>query len=101
MTGNDDSRRCSAGRPPLVCCVGHPWDNAGIVPQVRQWGEPLPQEVIDTAVKHGLDPHALDWHVDAVHGWEPHDKGYADAVAEVARCLLAGGCHRPAAARAE
>jgi hypothetical protein len=42
--------------------------------------------------QHGIEPHALDWHVEAVHGCEPHDRGYAEAVELAARCMLAGGC---------
>jgi hypothetical protein len=55
-------------------------------------GEPLPQAVIDVAAARGIDPHALDWHVEAIHGWEPHDVGYRDRVGEAVDCLAAGGC---------
>jgi hypothetical protein len=58
----------------------------------RAHGEPLPQPVIDVAAARGIDPHTLDWHVEAVHGWEPHDLGYRDRVGEAAGCLAAGGC---------
>lgn len=33
----------------------------------------------------------LDWHVEAIHGWEPHDKGYEEAIVQSAACLLEGG----------
>jgi len=84
--------RCPGGRPPEMCCVGRPWEAADLASQVLYWGEPLPQAVIDTAVRHGLDPHALDEHVEAVHGWEPHNNGFAEAVEVAARCILADGC---------
>ncbi len=55
-------------------------------------GEPLPKEIIDVAAGLGVEPHALDHHVEGVHGVEPHDRGYRDAVELAARCLLDGGC---------
>jgi hypothetical protein len=44
------------------------------------------------AAEHGLDEGALDWHVEAVHGWERHDTGYEEAVVQSAACLTRGGC---------
>jgi hypothetical protein len=61
----------------------------------RSYGEPLPEEVIDVAAGHGIDPHALDSHVEGVHGCEPHDAGYREAVQVAARCLANGGCEVP------
>lgn len=56
-------------------------------------GTPIYDEsVIVTAVRRGVDPEILDWHVEAVHGWEPHDTGYASAVEQAADCLQEGGC---------
>jgi hypothetical protein len=55
-------------------------------------GDPVPSAVIQVAEETGIDPRALDWHVEAEHGWEPHDVGYVDAVRAAARCLQAGGC---------
>lgn len=49
-------------------------------------GEPLPVEVTAVAEVLGLDPDALDWHVEAVHGREPHDEGYEDYVWSAAQC---------------
>lgn len=83
---------CTAGLPPEVCCVGRPWDVADLAGQVARWGEPLPQVVIDVAARCGLNPHDLDWHVEAVHGQEPHDDGYDAAVGQSAEHLLAGQC---------
>lgn len=79
--------RCSAGNDPARCCVGDPW--ADFSPYDV---EPLPSAVIRVAAQRGVDPHALDQHVEAIHGWEPHDAGYGDHVAAAADCLLAGGC---------
>jgi hypothetical protein len=83
---------CTAGLPPQVCCVGRPWDVPDLAGQVAQWGEPLPQVVIDVAAAHGLNPHDLEWHVEAVDGFEPSDSGYAEAAGSAARHILAGGC---------
>lgn len=49
-------------------------------------------EAAEAAAKHDLDPAALDWHVEAVHGWEPHNDGYEDAIRQAAECLANGGC---------
>ncbi len=76
--------RCAVGQPPHVCCVGRPWDALNLAAQVAAWGEPLPQSVIDAAVRHGLDPHLLDEEVTCERGWESHDAGYDAVVAEVA-----------------
>jgi hypothetical protein len=54
--------------------------------------EPYPTVVLDVAKRRGLEVRALDWHVEAEHGWEPHDVGYADAVEAAAQCMAAGGC---------
>lgn len=52
-----------------------PWDD-----------DALPPPVTAVASVLGLDPYALDWHVEAEHGWEPHDEGYEDAVWAAAAC---------------
>jgi hypothetical protein len=44
--------------------------------QIMLHGEPRPPEVTAVAEVLGLDPGELDWHVEAEHGWEPHDEGY-------------------------
>jgi len=79
--------RCSAGNEAGRCCVGDPW--ATFSPHDV---EPLPPAVIRVAADHGVEPHALDEHVEAIHGWEPHDVGYDAHVAAAALCLLDGGC---------
>ncbi len=78
------------GRPDL-CCLPGSWDRATIH-DIMSWGEPLPPEVADTAAAGGVDPHALDRHVAVVHGWEPHDTGYAERVIESVACLRRGDC---------
>lgn len=51
--------------------------------------------VAAVAAKYGIPADDLDWHLEAVHGWEPHDAGYPDAIEAVARCHLiwGAGCH--------
>lgn len=58
----------------------------------RSWrdGDPFPV-VSAVAELRGIDPADLDWHAEAVHGWEPHDEGYDRAVIAAADCLLSGG----------
>ena len=65
--------------------------------QPRRWDPylddvPLPSAVYDVAWVTGLRPADLDHHVEAVHGWEPHDRGYRSAVVSAAGCLINGGC---------
>jgi hypothetical protein len=86
---------CTAGLPPQVCCVGRPWDVPDLAGQIARWGEPLPQTLIDVAAAYGLKPHDLEWHVEAVHGWEPSDVGYPEAVEVSAGHLLSGHCQGP------
>jgi hypothetical protein len=80
-------QKCAGGRDPARCCVGDPWET--FTPYDT---EPLDPAVIETAAERGVEPHALDRHVEGVHGWEPHDVGYDRAVAAAARCLLGSGC---------
>lgn len=91
---------CSVGNNPALCCTLGAWGRLQAMGEAgfRAHGEPLPQAVIDVAAERGVDPHALDEHVEAVHGWEPHDVGYADRVGEAADCLAApaNGCGLPA-----
>lgn len=49
-------------------------------------GEPMPAKVLAAAEVLGLEPGALDWHVEALHGHEPHDEGYEEAVWRTAEC---------------
>lgn len=83
---------CSLGNLAKNCCVGDPWEvlrkmgNNGI--GFRIFGEPLFPEVIATAKLYEIDPHDLDWHVEAIHGWEPHDTGYKLQVESAAECML-------------
>lgn len=68
--------------------TGTPWDTF----DARVDPEPYPVCVYYIADLTGLDPKNLNWHVEAIHGWEPHDVGYRAAVVTAAGCLLAGGC---------
>lgn len=54
----------------------------------------LPPPVVSAVASAlGMDPDALWDHVEGVHGWEPHDEGYEDAVwAAAAGCELADDC---------
>lgn len=58
----------------------------------------LPELLVTTAAEFGLDPDDLDWHLEAVHGWEWHDIGWDVAVAAAAACaarsVRAGGSAR-------
>lgn len=48
---------------------------------------------VQVALAEGLDPWALDWHVEAEHGWETHDVGFMErGLAGAVACLKAGGC---------
>lgn len=44
------------------------------------------------AVKYDLHPYVLDWHLEADHGWERHDKGYEEAIPDAANCVRADEC---------
>lgn len=79
--------RCKAGNDPARCCVGNPWDT-----HTMHEPEPLDEAVIAVAAERDVDPHALDDHVTAVHGWEPHDVGFDQAVTIAAYCLIRGEC---------
>lgn len=48
--------------------------------------------VVAYAAEHGLSVDELDEHLEAVHGWEPHDDGYEAAIVDAAVCLALGGC---------
>lgn len=80
--------KCAMGNEPTRCCVGLPWYEFN--PHVDP--EPLDPAVISAAAEAGVEPHALDHHVEAVHGCEPHDAGYAAGVHAAVQCMLAGGC---------
>lgn len=85
---------CPAGNDPALCCT------PGTDERLREMGEgalhavglPLPPVVVEVASANGLGPHALANHVEAEHGWEPHDTGYATAVSGAVFCLMSGGC---------
>lgn len=51
----------------------------------------LPEQVRAVAAKYDISASQLDWHVEAEHGWEPHDVGYGDAVEAAARCHVIYG----------
>jgi hypothetical protein len=61
-------------------------------PLIGPPGEGYAAEVVAAAGQHGLDVDVLDWHLEAVHGMERHDRGYVEAIDVAVRCLLAGGC---------
>lgn len=44
------------------------------------------------AKAHALDVDVLDWHLEAIHGWESHDLGFEEAIEQAADCLANGGC---------
>ncbi|HEY6117698.1 MAG TPA: hypothetical protein VI172_17220 [Candidatus Dormibacteraeota bacterium] len=75
---------------PALCCLPGVWDRVA-VHDVMAYGEPLPPAVADIAAAEGVDPHHLGHHVEAIHGWEPHDEGYAQAVAASVECVKNGG----------
>jgi hypothetical protein len=79
---------------PALCCLPGAWERMAAMGEhgFRAYGEPLPEAVIEVAAVRGIEPHALDWHVEAIHGWEPHDVGYRDHVGAAAECLASGGC---------
>lgn len=79
------------GNDPAKCCLPGASERVTVY-DIMAFGEPLASEVADIAAELGLDPHELDWHVEAVHGWEPHDEGYTSGVRCAADCLRAGGC---------
>lgn len=54
--------------------------------------DPRPQILLNTAEEFGLVVDSLDDHVEAVHGFEPHDAGYDAVVREAAYCLVTGSC---------
>ena len=85
---------CSAGNDPALCCTPGAWERLQAMGEsgIRAHGEPLPPVVVEVAAANGLDPHALGHHVEAEHGWEPHDAGYGTAVSAAAFCLMSGGC---------
>jgi hypothetical protein len=50
--------------------------------------------VTAVAVCFGVEHNALDWHVEAEHGWEPHDTGYGQAVWTALWCIEHGALPR-------
>jgi hypothetical protein len=44
------------------------------------------------AVEHDLNMYVLDWHLEADHGWERHDRGYEEAIPDAANCVRANEC---------
>lgn len=63
---------------------------------VGSWDDPaIDERTVAAAEAAGLDPKVLDWHVEAEHGWEPHDEGFVErGLAGAVTCLQAGGCGR-------
>ncbi len=60
--------------------------------------EYIPEPLAAVAEEFGLTVDDLWWHVEAGHGWEPHDIGYEVAGAAAAACasrsVRAGGSAR-------
>jgi hypothetical protein len=51
------------------------------------YDEPAVDERVQSyADEHGLDAGELDWHLEAFHGWERHDRGYTEAIPGAANC---------------
>lgn len=49
--------------------------------------------VVQAAMSAGLLPMDVDWHLEAIHGWEPHDPGYIEkGLTGTIECLKKGGC---------
>lgn len=46
----------------------------------------IDQTIIDVAQDHGLKPGLLEYHVRELHGWNPGEVGYADAVSDTVQC---------------
>lgn len=46
----------------------------------------IDQTIIDVAQDHGLKPGLLEYHVRELHGWNPGETGYVDAVQETVAC---------------
>ena len=82
--------RCSAGNDPELCCVGDPWNNNRFDPRFH--ADPLMPSDIAAAELHELDPHDVDHHLEAIHGWEPHEPDYDEEAERAAECLCEGGC---------
>jgi hypothetical protein len=63
--------------------------------ELQVYGDPdvFPDVTIRVAQAYNLSAEALDWHVEAVHGWELHNEGYDKAVEDAAQCILSGGCN--------
>lgn len=54
----------------------------------------IDDRILKAAIDAGLDPEVVDWHLEAVHGWEPHDVGYIEqGLVGTVSCLLKGGCN--------
>jgi hypothetical protein len=54
-----------------------------------------PPQLLAVAAARGVEPRALDWHVEAIHGCEPHDEDYAYGCDVAADCLTSGICTAP------
>jgi len=62
--------------------------------QLSVWHDepPVDPRVSAYAKEHSLDEKVLDWHLEAIHGWEGHNPGYEEAIEQAAECLANGGC---------
>jgi hypothetical protein len=87
-----DQEKCSAGLVKAYCCDVDAWDRVLKDIYILIWhGEPLPAVVARVAKAYQVDPHHLDFHVEGVHGWEPHDVNYGQRVEQAAACMLRAG----------
>lgn len=58
-----------------------------------EYDEPETDPRVDAyCEKHGLNRFIIDWHLEAQHGWERHDKGYEEAIEDAANCEISRGC---------
>ena len=74
-----DNELCPrTNKPRRLCCQGRPWRDMTLMDMMR-YDEPLPQIVIDAALRHSLDPHAVMDDVED-RGWETHDRGFDEQV---------------------
>ena len=48
--------------------------------------------VREYADEHDVNMYALDWHLEAHHGWERHDRGYEEAIPDAANCVRKNEC---------
>lgn len=63
------------------------------IEKIEKIEQSIDPRTVKAAIDAGLDPEVLDWHVEAVHGWETHDLWFVEiGLAGAVACLLKGGC---------